>query len=1224
MQCGLCAVVAGLFRRAMCIAGSRRGSGESCYQELATDMQERRPSQVEDAEIELIKASEIVKRVKNVQAEERRTDEVTVDSEEQNAVFVCISDSSLFRNSGTSTTLPEVRDGLSTAEAAFRRLSDAEQILLESLDIDQYRPRHTGRFLTMHKRRRKKLTTRSLNQEPGILDDIFHGLVQCVLQRAGNWRFNAFTLETVTGGRSLPVLCVHLFHCYGLFQYFSLDVVTVWKLFAFIEEGYHSTNPYHNSIHATDVTQAMHCFLQEKKIKTHLTNLEIMASLIAAVTHDLDHPGVNQPFLVATSNHLAALYQNTSVLENHHWRSAIGCLLESGVSAQLPADVRPELQRHISSLILATDITRQQEFLTRFRDYLSNNSLEMKREEDRHFILQIALKCADISNPCRPWDISRKWSYKVCEEFFRQGDYERRLNLPVTPLCDRHTTSIPKIQAGFFKHVVTPLYVEWHRFLGDGLSVSLMEYLKMNQKKWESLINQEITEEKETDISEFNEPEGVISSGEETAADEDSGSIDLLIPATYVQTARMPTLPGRVGLDRVGRRHSVPLSVSKSLYLPLTQPNRRESMPIEQAKAKNQFWKIEDQNLLGPSSLSLLSSKSNMSESNVSVVERPVSAENLLPETSIASITSSTEASRLNTVLQSNNQYNAQTKQLIRQQTFPPLQPSTRMRYMSATAEMSQCYIQTLLETDNSFSCSTHTKEKSCPSGRYCSHDPNSRHQKKSSISPLSKELPTDISVKKQGSTLLDTTKQKHTVNSMRRHSIQTVRTDDSFSKHRYKRPSSAQDPDSTQMFYAALTGSYSDKNKCVPDMYIAECKSNLDCNTEFKCHDAKLTVQELQTTLLPKKLDQSTSSTLSAYSAQEPRRYSTSVTECKTITVDHAGRRYTTIPVSSELSTHKVFFIGSPPDSPPNHSVSSSSDSGSEPKRSIDDSSKEASVIIGNRKELDNVKEKNSKSSKFNSDAQMKENVDPRTNDDVAKASSRRGNQGWAKRRGSAPVGLLSKLDDFTSTNISTRVDHNCRRGSVPTDITKHQGGSCNRLTLGYRGDNFSDLRRSSLPQETALGNLLENVLTLTRERESISINNNNNNNNNSNRSNNNGISKCDSTMSGMLSPRRGSIPADISELRRDLFSRNNVNSKPRNRKKILRRRSSGGPEMFTCGSTDGNDNGTWLKWKRDIGKRDPVPEAFVKRRGSLPIEMVAVSHAGSTSARRSSLWRV
>lgn len=38
IQCGLCAVLTGLFRRAMCIAGSRRGSGESCYQELSTDI----------------------------------------------------------------------------------------------------------------------------------------------------------------------------------------------------------------------------------------------------------------------------------------------------------------------------------------------------------------------------------------------------------------------------------------------------------------------------------------------------------------------------------------------------------------------------------------------------------------------------------------------------------------------------------------------------------------------------------------------------------------------------------------------------------------------------------------------------------------------------------------------------------------------------------------------------------------------------------------------------------------------------------------------------------------------------------------------------------------------------------------------------------------------------------------------------------------------------------
>lgn len=59
-------------------------------------------------------------------------------------------------------------------------------------------------------------------------------------------------------------------------------------------------------------------------------------------------------------------FQNTSVLENHHWRSAVGCLLESNLADQLK-DCRKEMEEQIASLILATDITRQQEFLTKFK-----------------------------------------------------------------------------------------------------------------------------------------------------------------------------------------------------------------------------------------------------------------------------------------------------------------------------------------------------------------------------------------------------------------------------------------------------------------------------------------------------------------------------------------------------------------------------------------------------------------------------------------------------------------------------------------------------------------------------------------------------------------------------------------------------------------------------------------------------------------------------------------
>lgn len=34
-----------------------------------------------------------------------------------------------------------------------------------------------------------------------------------------------------------------------------------------VQEDYHSHNPYHNAVHAADVTQAMHCYLNEPKVK---------------------------------------------------------------------------------------------------------------------------------------------------------------------------------------------------------------------------------------------------------------------------------------------------------------------------------------------------------------------------------------------------------------------------------------------------------------------------------------------------------------------------------------------------------------------------------------------------------------------------------------------------------------------------------------------------------------------------------------------------------------------------------------------------------------------------------------------------------------------------------------------------------------------------------------------------------------------------------------------
>jgi len=69
--------------------------------------------------------------------------------------------------------------GAARPVVAARRLSSPDQPLLDAL-VEPFdaRPRNTGRFLTMQRRRRRKLTTRTLVADCALLDDVHHGLVQ--------------------------------------------------------------------------------------------------------------------------------------------------------------------------------------------------------------------------------------------------------------------------------------------------------------------------------------------------------------------------------------------------------------------------------------------------------------------------------------------------------------------------------------------------------------------------------------------------------------------------------------------------------------------------------------------------------------------------------------------------------------------------------------------------------------------------------------------------------------------------------------------------------------------------------------------------------------------------------------------------------------------------------------------------------------------------------------
>lgn len=59
----------------------------------------------------------------------------------------------------------------------------------------------------------------------------------------------------------------------------------------------------------------------------YITHVEAFGTLLAALCHDVDHPGLNNDFFVAIHHPAALLYNDNAVLENHHcaftFRSAV-------------------------------------------------------------------------------------------------------------------------------------------------------------------------------------------------------------------------------------------------------------------------------------------------------------------------------------------------------------------------------------------------------------------------------------------------------------------------------------------------------------------------------------------------------------------------------------------------------------------------------------------------------------------------------------------------------------------------------------------------------------------------------------------------------------------------------------------------------------------------------------------------------------------------------------
>lgn len=284
-----------------------------------------------------------------------------------------------------------------------------------------------------------------------------------------SWSLNMFHIDTLSEHHSLTVVAYRIFSKRGLFHTFNIDPATFVTYILRLEAAYHSTNPYHNHIHGADVLQTVHVLLQAETLDHVFSDIEILSSLFASAIHDVHHPGVTNQFLINTGHKLALLYNDASVLENHHLSVAFKLLTEPAcnIFANLAPKQRQLLRRLVIELVLATDMSKHMNLLAELRTMVETKELtgtgylSLDDHNDRSLVLQCMLHCADLSSPTKPFAIYKQWTFGVMEEFFKQGDKEKELGIEVSAMCDRDSVVVDKAQIGFIDFVIHPLWDTW-------------------------------------------------------------------------------------------------------------------------------------------------------------------------------------------------------------------------------------------------------------------------------------------------------------------------------------------------------------------------------------------------------------------------------------------------------------------------------------------------------------------------------------------------------------------------------------------------------------------------------------------------------------------------------------------------------------------------------------------------------------------------------------------
>mmetsp|Transcript_57771 Transcript_57771/g.102534 ORF Transcript_57771/g.102534 Transcript_57771/m.102534 type:complete len:568 (+) Transcript_57771:80-1783(+) len=346
------------------------------------------------------------------------------------------------------------------------------------------------------------------------------------LRNARSLEFDSLKFSALPSINSHPLcpLAAHMVTSKGLVWALSEsgrvsdDIIFRGQFFRFFDliDGMYKQVPYHGVAHAADVLNTIGWLFVSEFFIQRMSALDRVVGLAAAAGHDAAHPGVSNSFLQKSYSELALRYNDQSILENMHasvcfetmkkhksgdWLSLLPQKYQEADDQESPPmDLRYYCRKLMIDMILATDMAHHAQSVRELAGLAGelqaenlmnggseNTAMKLEGLDRKLFMMKTAMHAADISNPCKARAHMLQWTDRVNQEFWQQGDQERKLGQSISPLCDREPgmEAIAKNQIGFYNFVIRPLYTPLAEIIPEARAA--IKNLDDNEEFWREI-----------------------------------------------------------------------------------------------------------------------------------------------------------------------------------------------------------------------------------------------------------------------------------------------------------------------------------------------------------------------------------------------------------------------------------------------------------------------------------------------------------------------------------------------------------------------------------------------------------------------------------------------------------------------------------------------------------------------------------------------------------------